>query len=400
MSTSDQNMEKNMKTRIGIIGAGPAGLMLSHLLHLSGIDNVVIEARSREYCENRIRAGILEYEVAELMRSSGLGERMDTVGSRHDGTNFLVNGEMHHINFEKLVGKHVMLYSQHEVVRDLIAARVAAGGQLLFDSSDVLVHDYATDTPSITFTRDGEAHTLHCDIIAGCDGFHGICRQSFPENMIVEYDRIYPFGWLGILAEAPPSLDELIYANHPHGFSLLSMRSPTISRLYLQCAPDEPIENWPDDRIWEELSVRLAHDGFSLNTGKIFQKSVTAMRSYVAEPMQTGRLFLAGDAAHIVPPTGAKGLNSAIADVAILHRALDSYINKGDDTALNNYTDTCLRRIWQIERFSWWMTSMMHKFDNHGAFDAKMQTAELNYILTSPAGQMTLAENYVGLPLH
>jgi p-hydroxybenzoate 3-monooxygenase len=388
------------KTRVGIIGAGPSGLMLSHLLHLSGIDNVVIEARSREYCENRIRAGILEYEVAELMRATGLGERMDSVGSRHDGTNFLVNGELHHINFQNLVGKHVMLYSQHEVVRDLIAARLKAGGELIFEASDAAVHDYETGDPYITYTQNGINHRLDCDIIAGCDGFHGICRPAFPAGMIVEYDRLYPFGWLGILAEAPPSLDELIYANHPNGFALLSMRSPTISRLYLQCAPDEPLENWPDDRIWEELARRLGHDGFNLNTGKIFQKSVTAMRSYVAEPMQTGRLFLAGDAAHIVPPTGAKGLNSAIADVAILHRALEAHFKHNDHEALATYTPICLKRIWQIERFSWWMTSMMHKFDNHGPFDARMQTAELNYILTSPAGQMTLAENYVGLPLH
>jgi p-hydroxybenzoate 3-monooxygenase len=388
------------KTRIGIIGAGPAGLMLSHLLHQSGIESVVLESRSREYVENRIRAGILEYEVAELMRATGLGERMDRVGSRHDGTNFLVNGELHHIDFEKLTGKHVMLYSQHEVVRDLIAARLAAGGEILFEATEVAVHDIATDRPFITYTHEGAACRLDCDIVAGCDGFHGICRQSFPDGMIVEYDREYPFGWLGILAEAPPSKDELIYANHKHGFSLLSMRSPTISRLYLQCAPDEPIENWPDDRIWEELAVRLKHDGFALNTGKIFQKSVTAMRSYVAEPMQTGRLFLAGDAAHIVPPTGAKGLNSAIADVAIMARAIEAFVLRHDGEPLNNYTATCLRRIWQIERFSWWMTSMMHKFDHHGPFDARMQTAELDYILNSSAGQVTLAENYVGLPLH
>jgi p-hydroxybenzoate 3-monooxygenase len=388
------------KTRIGIIGAGPAGLMLSHLLHQNGIESVVLESRSRDYVENRIRAGILEYEVAELMRATGLGERMDTVGSRHDGTNFLVNGELHHIDFEKLTGKHVMLYSQHEVVRDLIAARLAAGGEILFEATDVAVHDITTDKPFITYTHDGAARRLDCDIIAGCDGFHGICRQSFPDGMIVEYDREYPFGWLGILAEAPPSKDELIYANHKNGFSLLSMRSPTISRLYLQCAPDEPIESWPDDRIWEELAVRLKHDGFSLNTGKIFQKSVTAMRSYVAEPMQTGRLFLAGDAAHIVPPTGAKGLNSAIADVAIMARAIEAFVLRHDAEPLNHYTQTCLRRIWQIERFSWWMTSMMHKFDGHGPFDARMQTAELDYILNSSAGQVTLAENYVGLPLH
>jgi len=389
------------KTRIGIIGAGPAGLMLSHLLHLSGIDNVVIENRSREYVENRIRAGILEYEVAQLLRETGLGERMDTVGHRHDGTNFLVQGELHHLSFQDLVGKHVMLYSQHEVVRDLIAANLAHGVEIIFEASDVAVHDFENGSPHITYTtKEGVASRLDCEIIAGCDGFHGICRPAFPAGMIIEYDRTYPFGWLGILAEAPPSKDELIYANHANGFALLSMRSPTISRLYLQSEPDEPLENWPDDRIWEELAVRLAHDGFHLTTGKIFQKSVTAMRSYVAEPMQVGKLFLAGDAAHIVPPTGAKGLNSAIADVAILHRAIERHIKQNDPEALNNYTPVCLKRIWQIERFSWWMTSMMHKFDHHNAFDAKMQAAELNYLLTSSAGQQTLAENYVGLPLH
>jgi p-hydroxybenzoate 3-monooxygenase len=388
------------RTRIGIIGAGPSGLMLSHLLHLAGIENVILESRSREYVENRIRAGILEYEVAELLRQTGLGERMDSVGSRHDGTNFLVDGQITHIDFHKLTGKHVMLYSQHEVVRDLIAARLAAHGEIVFEASDVAVHDFGTDTPYITYKHAEAENRLDCDIIAGCDGFHGICRPAFPDNMIVEYDREYPFGWLGILAEAAPSHEELIYASHKNGFALLSMRSPTISRLYLQSAPDEPLENWPDERIWEELAVRLGHDGFALNTGKIFQKGVTAMRSYVAEPMQTGRLFLAGDAAHIVPPTGAKGLNSAIADVAILARAIESYIKHSDDTALINYTATCLRRIWKIERFSWWMTSMMHKFDNHAAFDRRMQTAELDYIMNSSAGQVTLAENYVGLPLY
>ena len=270
------------RTRIGIIGAGPAGLMLAHLLHQNGIESVVVEARAREYVENRIRAGILEYEVAELMRSTGLGARMDSVGSRHDGTNFLVNGQLHHIDFHELTGKHVMLYSQHEVVRDLIASLLEAGVEILFEATEVAVHDFATDNPYVTYVRGGAAGRLDCEIIAGCDGFHGICRQSFPAGLIVEYDREYPFGWLGILAEAPPSKDELIYANHKNGFALLSMRSPTISRLYLQSAPDEPLENWPDDRIWEELAVRLAHDGFSLNMGKIFQKGVTAMRSYVA----------------------------------------------------------------------------------------------------------------------
>ena len=387
------------RTRVGIIGAGPAGLMLSHLLHQAGIENVVLENRSRDYVENRIRAGILEYEVAELMRQTGLGERMDREGSRHDGTNFLVNGELHHIDFLKLTGKHVMLYSQHEVVRDLIAARLAVGGEIVFEASDVGVHDYATSKPYITYKHAGVEIRLDCDIIAGCDGFHGICRQSFPDGMIVEYDREYPFGWLGILAEAPPSADELIYANHKNGFALLSMRSPTISRLYLQSAPDEPLENWPDERIWEELSIRLAHEGFSLTTGKIFQKSVTAMRSYVAEPMQTGRLFLAGDAAHIVPPTGAKGLNLAAGDVAVLGRALEAWYRTGSGELLSQYTETALRRIWKMQRFSWWMTSMLHRFDTHGPFDQRVQVAELDYVTHSRAAATALAEQYVGLPL-
>jgi p-hydroxybenzoate 3-monooxygenase len=390
----------NMHKRIGIIGAGPAGLMLSHLLHLNGIDSVVLESRPRDYVENRIRAGILEYEVAELMRSTGLGARMDAEGARHDGTNFLFGGVLHHVDFQNLLGKHVMLYSQHEVVRDLIAARLAAGGEIVFEAADVAVHDFGRAAPFITYTKDGVAARLNCAIVAGCDGFHGICRPAFPPDVIVEYDREYPFGWLGILAEAPPSKDELIYANHADGFALLSMRSPAVSRLYLQCAPDEPLENWPDERIWEELALRLAHENFTLNTGKIFQKTVTAMRSYVAEPMQFGRLFLAGDAAHIVPPTGAKGLNSAIADVAVLARAIEAFVSRNDPSGLERYTQTCLRRIWKIERFSWWMTSMMHKFHGQARFDERMQSAELDYYMNSKAGQYAVAENYVGLPLH
>jgi p-hydroxybenzoate 3-monooxygenase len=387
-------------TRIGIIGAGPAGLMLSHLLHLSGIDSVVLESRSREHIENRIRAGILEYEVAELLRATGLGTRMDREGTRHDGTNFLVDGQLHHVNFEALVGKHVMLWSQHEVVRDLVAARLEAQGQIVFEAEDVAVHDTDSDAPYITYRQNGVEQRLACEAIAGCDGFHGICRPAFPAGQLASFDRQYPFGWLGILAEAPPSIDELIYANHPAGFALFSMRSPTISRHYIQCAPDENIDDWSDERIWDELEIRLSHPGFVLNRGKIIQKSVTSMRSFVTEPMQHGRLYLAGDAAHIVPPTGAKGLNSAIADVAILHRALEAWCKRGQGDALTAYTTNCLKRIWQVSRFSWWMTSMMHKFDTHNDFDARMQTAELSYTLSSNAGQMMLAENYVGLPLH
>lgn len=392
-----KGLGSSRRTIVGIIGAGPAGLMLAHLLAREGIASVVLEARSREYVENRIRAGILEYEVAQLLRATGLGARMDAVGSRHAGTNFLVVGVLHHIDFEAMLGKHVMLYSQHEVVRDLIAARLAEGGEIVFEAAGVAVHDLASAAPYITYTANGEAVRLDCAIIAGCDGFHGICRPAFPAGMIVEYDREYPFGWLGILAEAAPSKDELIYASHAEGFALLSMRSPEISRLYLQCAPDEPLANWPDERIWEALARRLGHDGFALNTGRIIQKSVTAMRSYVAEPMQAGRLFLAGDAAHIVPPTGAKGLNAAIADVVVLARAIAVWRRNDDETGLNNYTTHCLKRIWQVERFSWWMTSMMHQFTGHTPFDNRMQAAELGYILGSPAGRMMLAENYVGL---
>jgi p-hydroxybenzoate 3-monooxygenase len=384
--------------RVGIIGAGPAGLMLGHLLHRAGIDNVVIERQSRAHVENRIRAGIIEYEVAQLLRQTGAGARMDRIGSRHDGTNLLFDGALHHIDFAALTGKHVMLYSQHQLVRDLIAARLSAGGPILFEAEAEALEALDSDKPRLRCRTNDTEQVFTCEIIAACDGFHGIGRAALPPAALREYDRFYPFGWLGILAEAPPSKEELIYASHRNGFALLSMRSPSVSRLYLQCAPDEDLGQWPDARIWDELSVRLAHPGFTLNTGPITQKSVTAMRSYVAEPMQAGRLFLAGDAAHIVPPTGAKGLNAAIADAAILARAITAWA-AGDGSLLGAYTATCLARIWKIERFSWWMTSMMHRFDSHTEFDRRMQHAELEYYTTSDAGKTALAENYVGLPL-
>ncbi|MCF3948464.1 4-hydroxybenzoate 3-monooxygenase [Acidiphilium sp. AL] len=387
------------RTRIGIIGAGPAGLMLAHLLARAGIDCIVLERHTRDHVETRIRAGILEYEVAQLLRETGLGTRMDAIGFRHDGTNLLFDGALHRIDFAALTGKHVMLYSQHEVVRDLIAARLASGGEILFEAEATGIADIHTGQPVIRYMHEGQSKFLACDIVAACDGFHGIGRAALPAERLREYDRTYPFGWLGILAKAPPAKDELIYASHQNGFSLLSMRSSSVSRLYLQCAPDEDIAAWPDSRIWDELSLRLAHDGFHLQTGEIFQKSVTAMRSYVAEPMQDGRLFLAGDAAHIVPPTGAKGLNAAIADAAILARAIEAMLNRADPAPLERYTQTCLARIWKIERFSWWMTSMMHRFDGHTAFDRRMQHAELDYYASSVAGKTALAENYVGLPL-
>lgn len=389
-----------MRTKIGIVGAGPAGLLLSHLLHLHGIDSVVLEIRSRDYIENRIRAGVLEHGVAELLRQCGLGARMDREGLLHHGTILRFGGRSHRIDFQALTGKSVMVYGQHEVVRDLVAARLQAGGDLRFDVSDVSIHGTETDTPQIRFTEEGVAKALDCDFIAGCDGFHGICRPSLPPGFISDYDRIYPFGWLGILAEVSPSSEELVYARHANGFALLSMRSPTIGRFYLQCPPDDDANSWSTDRIWSELHTRLADtEGFVLTEGPIVQKSVTAMRSFVAEPMRAGKLFLLGDAAHIVPPTGAKGMNLAIGDVVILAQALEQHYKTNTQTGLETYSETCLRRIWKVQRFSWWMTSMLHNFDNAGAFDRRVQQAELDYVTTSHAAAATLAENYVGLPL-
>ncbi len=389
-----------MRTRVGIIGAGPAGLLLSHLLHLEGIDSVVLEIRSRAHIEARIRAGVLEHGTAELLRQCGLGERMDREGLLHHGTILRFGGRSRRIDFTELTGKSVMVYGQHEVVRDLVARRLADGGDIRFEVGDVSIHDVNTDAPSISYTEGGVARTLECDIIAGCDGFHGICRPSLPPGFIRDFDRIYPFGWLGILAEVSPSSEELVYARHARGFALLSMRSPTIGRFYLQCPPDDDAGTWSDDRIWSELHTRLAdQEGFTLTEGPIIQKGVTAMRSYVAEPMQAGRLFLVGDAAHIVPPTGAKGMNMAVGDVAVLARALERQIRHNDSALLESYSQTCLRRVWNVQRFSWWMTSMLHNFDGANAFDEQVRLAELDYVTTSRAAAVTLAENYVGLPL-
>ena len=389
-----------MKTQIGIVGAGPAGLLLSHLLHLHGIDRVVLECRSRSYIESRIRAGVLEHGTAELLRQCGLGARMDREGLLHHGTILRFAGQSRRIDFQTLTGKSVMVYGQHEVVRDLVAQRLADGGDLRFEVSDVSVHGQDSATPQIRFSEAGVAKVLDCDFIAGCDGFHGICRPSLPPGFITDFDRIYPFGWLGILAEVAPSSEELVYARHANGFALLSMRSPTIGRFYLQCAPDEDAHSWSDDRIWSELHTRLADNaGFRLIEGPIIQKGVTAMRSFVAEPMRAGRLFLLGDAAHIVPPTGAKGMNLAVGDVAVLARALGRHYAHADSEGLETFSSTCLRRVWKVQRFSWWMTSMLHRFDGVGAFDERVQLAELDYITSSTAAATTLAENYVGLPL-
>ncbi len=389
-----------MRTQVGIVGAGPAGLLLSHLLHLAGIESVVVEARSRAYVEERIRAGVLEDWVARLLVEAGLGERLRREGLVHHGIELKFEGGRHRIDFADLTGKAVTVYGQHEVVRDLIKARLAAGASIAFEAADVAVHDLDSPRPRITYRAEGRDETLDCDFVAGCDGFHGICRPAIPEGVLRLYDRIYPFAWLGILANAPPSAEELIYAHHADGFGLLSMRSPEVSRLYLQCAPDEDIANWPDERIWAELQRRLAGgEGWNLTEGPVTQKGITAMRSFVAEPMRHGRLFLAGDSAHIVPPTGAKGMNLAIADVTVLSRALEAFYGGRGTDALDAYSDTCLRRIWKVQRFSWWMTSLLHRFDDSSPFDERRQVAELAYVTSSRAAATTLAENYVGLPL-
>ena len=385
-----------MRTQVAIIGAGPAGLLLAQLLHQRGIESVVLEARTREYIEGRVRAGVLEHQSVDILRAAGVGERMMREGLPHEGIFLHFNGRNHRIDFADLTGKAVMIYGQQEVVRDLIAARLAARQPLYFEVEDVSVSGFDTEHPRVRYRMGGREQTLDCDFIAGCDGSHGVCRKSIPGRELTIYERVYPFAWLGLLAEAPPASHELIYANDTRGFALLSMRSPTVSRLYLQCLPDEDLNEWPDDRLWSELQARL---GSQLATGPVLQKSVTPMRSFVAEPMSSGRLFLAGDAAHIVPPTGAKGMNLAIADVQVLGKALESFYSSGSTQALQAYSATCLRRVWKVQRFSLWMTALLHRFDTDNAFDRRRQLAELEYIVSSRAAAQTLAENYVGLPL-
>ncbi len=388
-------------TQVGIVGAGPAGLMLSHLLHLNGISSIVLEAKSRAYCEERVRAGVLEHITVQMLRDSGVGGRLDREGLSHGGIELGLDGVRHRIPFVELTGKCVTVYGQQEVVKDLIARRLADGGDLRFECGEVSLHGIDGDRPRIRVEKDGNVDEIRCDFIAGCDGFHGISRPSFPEDKLTIYERTYPFAWLGILAEAAPSRDELIYMHHDRGFALYSMRSPHITRLYLQCRPDEDITEWSDDRIWSELQTRLScRDGWHPTEGTILQKGVTSMRSFVAEPLQFGRLFLAGDAAHIVPPTGAKGMNLAFADVHYLVEALRAFYRGNEEERLKAYSATCLRRIWKAQRFSWWMTSLLHRFENEPAFDHKRQLAELEYVTGSRAAAASLAENYVGLPLH
>lgn len=390
-----------IETQVGIVGAGPAGLMLSHLLHLAGVHSIVLEARSRAHCEERIRAGVLESTSVRMLEEAGLGERLNRQGLRHRGIDLGLNGARHRIGFEELTGKCITVYGQHEVVKDLITRRLADGGQLHFECGAVSLHETESSRPFIRVEAGGNTDEIHCDYIAGCDGFHGVVRPSFPENCLVNYERTYPFAWLGILAEAPPTRDELLYMHHERGFALYSMRTPSVTRLYLQCRPDEDIADWSDDRIWSELRTRLScNDGWRPAEGKILQKGITGMRSFVAEPLQFGRLFLAGDAAHIVPPTGAKGMNLALADVHYLAEALAAFYRNGDHRRLTGYSATCLSRIWKTQRFSWWMTSMLHRFEDAPAFDYKRQLAELEYVMSSRAAATSLAENYVGLPLH
>jgi len=387
-----------MLTQVGIVGAGPAGLMLARLLHLQGIESIIIENRSRDYIENRIRAGLIEHWAADLLTDVGVGARMQREGMPHWGINIGINGALHRIDFKALVDKRVTIYGQQEVVKDLVGRRFSDGGPLLFEVDNVTVHDIKSQRPKIRFTRQDRPEEIDCDFIAGCDGFHGICRPSFPEGALSVFERDYPFGWLGILSESPPPDHELIYSYTDRGFALYTMRSPTLARLYLQCDHDEEIENWSDARIWDELHKRLG-GARKLKEGKMLQKGITPMRSFVVEPMQYGRLFLAGDSAHIVPPTGAKGMNLAFADVMMLSRALTAFYKSKRSELLESYSTTCLRRVWYAQRFSWWMTQILHRFPNESAFDRRRQLSDLDYLTSSKAAATSLAEQYVGLPL-
>jgi len=391
---------KTLRTQVGIVGAGPAGLMLGHLLHLSGIDSVIIENRAQDYVIERVRAGVLEQGTVDLLIKNGVGARLQQEGMPHDGIYINVFGKRCRIDFAELTGRRIKVYGQNEVVKDLIAARCSTGRPLMFDVADVSVHNLESGQPKIRLTKDETACEIHCDFIAGCDGFHGICRPSIPADHIRIFERVYPFGWLGILANATPSSPELVYSLHERGFALFSMRSSKVTRLYLQCAPDEDVSLWSDDRIWEELLTRLrSNDGWKPEVGPITQKGVTGMRSFVTEPMRFGRLFLAGDAAHIVPPTGAKGLNLAMADVWRLSRAIASHYKSNSQDLLSSYSDDCLRRVWRAQQFSWWMTSMLHRPETGIPFDGRRQRAELEYVTSSRAAMTSLAENYVGLPI-
>ena len=390
----------SMRTQVAIIGAGPAGLLLAHLLQRQGIESAVIENRARDYVEHRVRAGVLEQGSVDLLNDSGVGTRLQREGLVHHGIELRFGGQGHRIDMTSLTGgRSITVYGQQEVVRDLIRARIDAGGEIMFEVSDVSVADIDSNAPKVMFVRDGNRIELVCNLIAGCDGFHGVCRPSIPAGVLSTFERTYPFAWLGILAAAPPTHDELIYAYHQRGFALYSMRSPDVTRLYLQVAPEEDIGNWPDARIWEDLHTRLeTDDGWKLSEGAITEKGITGMRSFVVEPMQYGRMFLAGDAAHIVPPTGAKGMNLALADVRVLAQAATAFFKTGKRELLDAYSATCLKRVWRAEHFSWWMTSMLHRFPSDDVFQQRLQRSQLEYVVGSRAAAASLAENYVGLP--
>ena len=386
-------------TQVGIVGAGPAGLLLGQLLHLNGIDSVILESRPRDYVIDRVRAGVLEQGTVDLLRAMGVSPGLDSRGLRHEGLYIGVQRRRHRIDLAELTGgRAITVYGQNEVVKDLVDARCETGRPLYFEAEHVSVSGLDS-TPIIRFGHAGVDHELRCEFIAGCDGFHGICRHSIPRGDLTIYERSYPFGWLGILADAAPSCDELVYTHHERGFALFSMRSPTVTRLYVQVPPDESIDHWSDDAIWNEMLTRMTSlDGWKPNVGRIIQKGVTPMRSFVAAPMRHGRLFLAGDAAHIVPPTGAKGLNLAASDVVVLARGLRRFYEQGQPDELDRYSDLCLRRVWQAQRFSWWMTSTLHRFPDDRTFDLQRQIADLEYLTSSRAAMTSLAEQYVGLP--
>ena len=391
-----------MRTQVGIVGAGPAGLFLAHLLQWEGIDSIVIDSSPRAYIEGRVRAGVLEHPVAELLVEAGAGERLQREGLVHNGIVLRFEGASHRLNFADLADGHsVVIYGQHEITKDLITSRLAAGGDIRFEVSEVSLRDIESRRPMIYFKQGGRSEEIECDIIAGCDGFYGACRAAIPAGVLDVYERIYPYSWIGILADAPPAADELIYASHQSGFALASMRSQNMARLYFQVAPDEDLSDWSDDRIWDELDQRLIGlDSIGwLLEGPVLQKGLTALRSYVGEPMRYGRLFLAGDAAHILPPTGAKGMNLALADAAVLARTLAAFFKNGDNAALDRYSDICLRRVWQAQRFSWWITQVFHRAPRDTPFDLRRQIAELRYTVSSTAAATTFAESYVGRPI-